>query len=434
MTNLMIVGAGPKAVAVAAKAHALREVGLDAPEVTVVEPHGIGANWRAVGGWTDGKHLLGTPPAKDIGFPYRSEIAGTLGPAVDQRLLANGWVQYLIESGRYSEWIDRGNPCPRHDLWADYLEWVAGRVGMDVIAGTVTRASRHPGDPAAWSVSIDEVGGGTRTMSADALMITGPGRSDRRFAEIPGVLSVAAFWEAVVAGSLPDAARVSVIGGGETAASVIDELVRHDLEIIDVISPLAAIFSRGESQFENALYTDPRKWAMLDDDERRDVIRRTDRGVFSGRVQGSLHAEDRVHHVHGRVEKVNAAGDAGPALAVTVVDSRHSAQVLRTDLVIDARGNSPMWFAGLLGDDIVAELRVAAGGDLAVESVEAVIGRDLSVEGMTPKLFLPGLAGMAQGPGFANLSCLGELSDRVLGGFPPASAQRALEARAEVKA
>ncbi|MCK5755839.1 MAG: lysine 6-monooxygenase, partial [Mycobacterium sp.] len=33
---------------------------------------------------------------------------------------------------------------------------------------------------------------------------------------------------------------------------------------------------------------------------------------------------------------------------------------------------------------------------------------------LTPKLFLPNLAGFAQGPGFPNLSSLGELSNRVL--------------------
>lgn len=433
MRSLTIVGAGPKAIAVAAKARALREVGLEAPDITVVEPYGVGANWRAVGGWTDGKHLLGTPPSKDIGFPYKTEIAGAKGGEVDQILLSNGWVQHLIETGRYSEWIDRGNPCPRHDRWADYLEWAADRIGMNVVPGTVVQAAKHPVDGGSWLISVEGADGSVSELSTDALMVTGPGRSSRRIAELPGVFSVASFWEAVVEGELPEVPRVSVIGGGETAASIIDELVRHDVDVIDVISPLAAIFSRGESQFENALYTDPRKWALLDDDERRDVIRRTDRGVFSGRVQVSLHAEDRVRHVHGRVEKVDVASD-GSALEVTVVDSRHSVQLLETDLLVDARGNTPMWFIGMLGDDVIAELRGVTGGDLTLESMESVVGRDLSVEGMTPKLFVPGLAGMAQGPGFANLSCLGELSDRVLGGFQRDAAPAESEVRMEVRA
>ena len=33
---------------------------------------------------------------------------------------------------------------------------------------------------------------------------------------------------------------------------------------------------------------------------------------------------------------------------------------------------------------------------------------------MSPPLHLPVLAGLAQGPGFPNLSCLGLLSDRIL--------------------
>lgn len=41
---------------------------------------------------------------------------------------------------------------------------------------------------------------------------------------------------------------------------------------------------------------------------------------------------------------------------------------------------------------------------------------------MTPKLFLPNLAGLTQGPGFPNLSCLGLLSDRILGTRPTTAA------------
>ena len=39
---------------------------------------------------------------------------------------------------------------------------------------------------------------------------------------------------------------------------------------------------------------------------------------------------------------------------------------------------------------------------------------DLAVTDLRPPLHLPVLAGLAQGPGFPNLSCLGLLSDRVL--------------------
>ena len=39
--------------------------------------------------------------------------------------------------------------------------------------------------------------------------------------------------------------------------------------------------------------------------------------------------------------------------------------------------------------------------------------------GLSPPLHLPVLAGLAQGPGFPNLSCLGLLSDRILRRYVP---------------
>jgi hypothetical protein len=46
--------------------------------------------------------------------------------------------------------------------------------------------------------------------------------------------------------------------------------------------------------------------------------------------------------------------------------------------------------------------------------VEVPIGRALELVGMSPRLHIPGLGGLSQGPGFANLGALGLLSNRVL--------------------
>jgi mycobactin lysine-N-oxygenase len=59
------------------------------------------------------------------------------------------------------------------------------------------------------------------------------------------------------------------------------------------------------------------------------------------------------------------------------------------------------------------ELRL--GGPLTGARLEESIGHDLAVNAVFPKLFLPNLAALTQGPGFPNLSCLGLLSDRILG-------------------
>jgi mycobactin lysine-N-oxygenase len=430
--SLVILGAGPKAVAVQAKAHAMRRAGLPSPDITVIDHQGVGGNWRAGGGWTDGRHQLGTSPTKDVGFPYRTRIADPSGAhgtganaAVDRELQAVSWPAFLIATDRYASWVDRGHPAPPHYLWSDYLRWAAAATGMDLVNGQVTRIGRRDDD---WSLAVDRTDGTTTRVTADALMLTGPGTADRRIAPLPAVLSVAGFWHAVGSGRLPAAARVAVVGGGETAASVVDELIHHPVVDITVVSPTATIFSRGEGAFENEVYTDPGRWARLDEAARRDLIARCDRGVFSTRVQNTLMAEDRVNHLRGRVTRVTAAGERGEAARLTVTESLPGGRVTdhdeTVDLVVDARGNSPLWFTRMLDDRVTAGLIAACGGQVSVSALEDRIGPDLSLEGTSPTLFLPALAGLRQGPGFANLSCLGELSDRVLAGLGASVAPR----------
>lgn len=413
--TLAIIGAGPKAVAIQAKAHALRSLGLPAPEITVIEPRGVAANWRAVGGWTDGRHPLGTPPEKDVGFPYRTRIAGPRNRAVDQELLGLGWVSFMAESGRYASWVDRGRPFPPHDTFAEYLGWVAERTGMNIVRGAATRLVA--GDDA-WTVSVDGAG----DVVADALLVTGAGPSDGRLAERPEVLSIAGFWKRGAGHVFPEGSRIAVIGGGESAASVVAEVIRHPVSSLTIIAPQSTLFSRGEGQFENGMYTNPDQWAQLSERDRVEFISRTDRGVFSVRVQQQLHEDERVRHVRGLAASVS--GESGrPRLRVE--DARTGGSEHEFDYIIDARGGRPLWFLELMDAETRGVLAGVVGGEIRMRRLEDAIGAGLEVEGMAPRLILPTLAGFRQGPGFANLSCLGELSDRVLGGLPGASARAA---------
>lgn len=54
-----------------------------------------------------------------------------------------------------------------------------------------------------------------------------------------------------------------MIGGCETAASMLNELFRHRVSTITVISPQVTLFTRGEGFFENTLYSDPTDWSSL---------------------------------------------------------------------------------------------------------------------------------------------------------------------------
>ncbi|OBB69454.1 NADPH-dependent L-lysine N(6)-monooxygenase MbtG [Mycobacterium sp. 852014-50255_SCH5639931] len=408
MSTLAIVGAGAKAVAVGAKASVLREMGVDAPQVTAVERIGVAANWQASGGWTDGAHRLGTSPEKDVGFPYRSALVPRRNAELDERMTRYSWQSYLIATASFAEWIDRGRPAPTHRRWSQYLGWVAEQTGLNVVHGEVERLAVN-GDQ--WTLHTHE-----DTVHADALMITGPGQAEKSL--LPGnprMLSIAQFWDRAAGHDRISAERVAVIGGGETAASMLNELFRHRVSTITVISPQVTLFTRGESFFENSLFSDPTDWTALTLAERRDALARTDRGVFSANVQEALLADDRIRHLRGRV--AHAVGRDGQ-IRLTLSTNRGSENLETVhgfDLVIDGSGADPLWFTSLFGPDVLDLLELGLGGPLTADSLQEAIGYDLAVADVAPKLFLPNLSGLTQGPGFPNLSCLGLLSDRVLG-------------------
>lgn len=160
--RLAVIGAGPKGIAVAAKAAELRAMGAAAPEVVVIDRAGVAANWQAVGGWTDGQHRLGTSPEKDVGFPYRSSLVPRRNAELDERMMRHSWQSYLVDIGQFAEWIDRGRPAPTHRRWSQYLNWVADNIGMSLITGEVTRIGLGD-DQNSWTLHTHE-----DTVAADA--------------------------------------------------------------------------------------------------------------------------------------------------------------------------------------------------------------------------------------------------------------------------
>jgi len=406
--RIAVIGAGAKAVAIAAKAAALREIGLDAPEIVAVERTDVAANWQACGGWTDGLHRLGTSPEKDVGFPYRSGLAPGRNAELNEAMLRRSWQSYLVATNQFAEWVDRGRPAPTHRRWAEYLRWVAADAALPVVRGEVRRIGVADGR---WVLDTE-----SSSVTADAVVVTGPGQPERSV--LPGnprVWSIAEFWRRAAAYERISAERIAVIGGGETAASMLEELFRHRVSAITVISPQATLFTRGESFFENKLFSDPTDWDTLPLSERRDVLARTDRGVFSGQVQQALLADDRIRHLRGRVAH---AVDRGDGIRLTLWSTRGGERfetVHAFDLVIDGSGADPLWFLDVLGQEARDLIELGLGGPLTAARLEESVDHDLSVMAVFPKLFVPNLAALTQGPGFPNLSCLGLLSDRILG-------------------
>src|SRR5262245_36231254 len=127
--SVTIIGGGPKALAIAAKACVLSDLGFSVPKLKIIEKNGIAANWKPQSGFTNGRLKLGTSPEKDVGFPYSSSCWGDdFNARVDQKMQQFSWQSYLVEKRKYASWIDRGRPQPEHRIWAEYLEWVCKKL------------------------------------------------------------------------------------------------------------------------------------------------------------------------------------------------------------------------------------------------------------------------------------------------------------------
>jgi mycobactin lysine-N-oxygenase len=415
VSTLAVVGAGPKGIAIAAKARALAAVGLPAPRVVLVDRGEVAGNWSGRQGYTSGLLPLGTPPEKDVGYPYAASW-GDASADVVAAMAGYSWHRHLIRHGAYGDWVDRGRMRPAHRQWSAYLREVADEAGAEIVRGVVTGLEVADGG---WEVTL-EAGD---VMAADGVVLTGAGPAitvPGQPRDHPRVLDGRTYW--LAAGALPRerALNVCVVGSGETAASVVIDLVKrcHRHSAIDVLTARGVLYSRGESYEENRFYSDPAEWPRLAEAHRREFLTRTDRGVFSLQAEAALNQARGFRTLAGRAAAVQAR-EHDVIVTIAYGDERER---VAYDAIVVAIGFDGRWFETLLGQDASARYRDALGGG----ELERVIDVDLSVSGLAPPLHLPVMAGLAQGPGFPNLSCLGLLSDRILRRYVAASDARAL--------
>ena len=417
MNRLIIIGAGPKSIAIAAKSTVLSRLGFSVPEIHIVERNEIAANWGGKHGFTDGKQILGTSPEKDVGFPYQSDCWDGANAEVDQRMRFFSWSAYLIESGNYSSWVDRGRPSPCHREWASYLKWVSEALGEHVHFhfGSAKSLSLESG---IWDLLVVPREGTEFQLKGNGLVLTGPAM-DQRPHNVPnhdGIFTVESFWKTYrkfesLKGS------VGIVGVGENAACIATTLTAFKNENlkIEVISPKGFLYSRGESFYENRVYSDPASvdWHHISKTHRREFIKRTDRGVFSQDAQIILNRSSLMEIRAGRVTQLAV----NPTNRISVeLEYENTKSERDYDYIIFATGSDQSLFLKRLVKSSAHEeiLKHINSTTLTDQSLEETIDSSLRVSGLSPNLHLPMLSGLRQGPGFANLSCLGRLSDRIL--------------------
>jgi mycobactin lysine-N-oxygenase len=408
MPTLAVVGAGPKGIAIAAKARALEAAGLDVPDVVLVDRGPVAGNWTGEQGYTSGQLPLSTPPEKDIGFPY-AESWAAVSPSVTAAMSGYSWQRHLTTIGAYADWVDRGRLRPTHREWSSYLRAVALRANAEIVADEVVgleSADRR------WQLTL----GTGETIWADGVVITGGGppiRVPGQPQDHPRVFDGRTYWlaERALAAEVPQC--MCVIGSGESAASVVISLLRkaHKRSTVDVLTARGVLYSRGESYDENRYFSDPGDWPRLADSHRREFIERTDRGVFSLQAEAILNQSPGYRALAGRAVAI----EAGERQVVVTIGYDNETERVAYDLVVVAIGFDARWFEDLLGGGARQRYDDALGED----GLERRIDLDLSVAGLSPPLHLPLVAALAQGPGFPNLSCLGLLSDRILLRYVP---------------
>jgi mycobactin lysine-N-oxygenase len=327
------------------------------------------------------------------------------------------WQRHLIDRGVYSDWVDRGRLRPTHRRWSAYLREVAERAEVELVAGEVVGLEVENGQ---WQLAIES----GEAITADGVVYTGagapitvPGQPQQH----PRVFDGRSYWfhERMIKRQLAE--NVCVIGSGETAASVVISLLKkaHMRSTVDVLTSRGVLYSRGESYDENRFYSDPGDWPRLAESHRREFLERTDRGVFSLQSEAILNQSRGFRTLAGRAVAI----EAGQRQVVVTIEYDDETERVAYDLVVVAIGFDARAFEALLGSEASSRLE----GALAGAELDRRIDVDLSIAGLSPPLHVPMLAGLAQGPGFPNLSCLGLVSDRILrryvplGETPPAS-------------
>jgi mycobactin lysine-N-oxygenase len=429
--HLAIIGAGPKAAAIAAKADILNRVQKAELQITIFEQSTVAGNWTGGQGYTDGEARLCTPAERDLGFPYD---AGIFDPRIAAAMYGEySWGAYLLDNVRsdaqsgHNNWVNRGRLPPTHAEFAGYVAWAISKSSAKLELATVTRleATSH-----GWRIHRSGPTGASRSQGTfDGVVFTGPGaplNGVERVGSSSRITDGRDFWtnpDNFLAQKTSSDEPVVILGAGGTAAAIAARTARvRPARDILIIGDQAALFSRSETFFESQIFTDDAIWDRLEPETRRSFTQRLNRGVVWATISEELARSPKVRFEPGRGEKivVRSSSYAGEEV---IVEYMRSGTPITTyaSLVIDASGFDTWWFTELLPQEYRDQLAGAT-------SDEQKTVRSAMADKMTQYLELfnepPGpvhapMLSQAVGPGFMSLMVLGAMSDRILDRYLP---------------
>ncbi|WP_260926748.1 SidA/IucD/PvdA family monooxygenase [Novosphingobium sp. 9] len=417
--KLAIVGGGPKAAALVARAAVLRNLDVEnVPELFVFEKKAVGSAWRGEAGYSSGHLTLCSPAEKDVGFPYAEFGAKDGKRSIASALHARfSWSAYLVATGYFSEWVDRGRDHPTHELWADYLEWVFEKADQGVVEGEVIRIT--PQKAGGWLITYrddeEEV-----TVEADGVVLTGTGKAraiSGLTSKIPAerLLDAETFWSH--RDKVREWGEIAVTGAGGAAGAIVawlsNALAEKPQATVRSISPMGTLFLRGDGYAERRWFTDPDAWTDLSLADRRKLLERTEAGVISSRNKSIIDSASNVDYVLGKATDASWDDDE---LAIDITYDGKLQKQVRADCVINAIGFDAWSLLDLVDAVAVKDILGPRGKDTR-DRLESEMLADLSFPasaGLGAGLHAPSLAALARGPGMATLGSLGLLASAIL--------------------
>jgi mycobactin lysine-N-oxygenase len=443
--QIAVIGGGPKAVAIAAKATVLKSIYQPDVNVTIFERREVGSHWNGNFGYTTGEADLCTHAERDLGFPYKSMFGKQCAEELYHQF---SWSTFAIEEGFYAEWVDKGRRPPSHKKFAEYLKWAANRAvdrgNVKIVTMNVTNLSH---DGKTWKVKGTYKG--TKNYSYkfrfDGVVVTGPGES---LATVPlrkvyrksqrvsaRVFNGVNFWSKLeeVQDLLEKMSRkyrrsgddmplferqVVILGGGGTGAATLAWFAQHAPPFVKlaIVANQATIHGRHDNPFENRVFSDVEQWSRISRENQRKFYDRLTRGIVWNNVIDQIKLAD-IDPLDGYAKSLTHYGKY-----VRVAYERDKLMyAIDGAIVIDATGFNRWWFTRLL-PQVVADLRQAQKPlDITnretQKSLEDRIDDSLNFgadDWPCPPLQVPNLAS-APGPGFGSLMTLGVLSDHVIG-------------------
>lgn len=402
--RIAVLGCGPKAAALHVQAHSLSVLGKQSVEVVSWDMNVPAANWDGNHGYTNGNCKLGTSPLKDLAFP------GSFGtdPGLDKELSKYSWVSYLRCTGQLDTWVDRECPPCTHKQWAAYLRWALQQVNANCRKGTIEGI-----EPNGEKINIF-LNGNPIPLIFDGFVYTGPGVC----IEVPmkqgtrneHYLDAKTYWKkkGTVKG------KVCVIGTGESAAAIIQSLIGSKNEVeISVVTMVGHLPMRDEGYSMNRIFSTAYKWKELPLEMRQQIINRGDRGVLSPSCHNDIRNSQRnISEIIGLVEE---------------------AKCMRNYVELKIRQHSNIfsqkfhYVVTAIGFDLLGPIhKLIRNCELPATNADLIENIDdhLCISGLECKIHVPGIAGLAQGPGFANLSSLSCTASRIISAYQIESPQQ----------